>query len=75
MPKLDGSNRIAMKHITMIVRASLLLAPALLLSGCVGRIVTGVVTAPVKVAGKVAGAAVDLATTSDEEKADRQRKD
>lgn len=44
------------------------LASALLLSGCVGRVVKTVVTAPIKAAGAV----VDATTTSQEE-ADRNR--
>jgi hypothetical protein len=44
-------------------RAILLAAASLLLPGCIARTMVGVVTAPVRVAGK----AVDLATTSQSE--------
>jgi hypothetical protein len=50
------------------MRISLLIAFALLTSGCVARTIVDVVTLPVKAAGKV----VDVATTSQSE-SDRNR--
>ena len=50
------------------MRIAMLAALAMSLSGCVGKIVTTAITAPVKVAGKT----VDLMTTSQDE-ADRNR--
>lgn len=51
-----------------IVLASIVLPGALMLGGCLAKAAVGVVTAPVK----VAGGAVDLATTSQSE-ADEKR--
>ena len=57
----------------MIRRPFLILAPlvALLLSGCLARTALDVVTAPVKVAGK----AVDMATTSQSESDEKRGRD
>lgn len=50
------------------MRLLLVVAVGLILSGCVGKVVSTVVTAPLKVAGKT----IDVLTTSQEE-ADRNR--
>ncbi len=53
----------------MVARTLVVLAPAaLVLPGCVGKIVTTAITAPIKVASKT----VDVLTTSQDE-ADRNR--